>query len=182
MELDRFLSHFTGVHPTGPEQWLAHCPAHDDRRPSLPIGIGAGGRRLVHCRSGCPLDAVLAAAGLILDDLFPTPRVRALAGQEAAPGPRTGTDPAPDPTTRPRGRYGAWRAVWEEADLIRTERRLADRARRAADRLADPEGELAWALRGLAAELDTSADAAEARQDQQIRAQHDRTRRPRHGH
>lgn len=33
--------------------WLACCPAHDDREPSLAIRDGDDGRVLVHCHAGC---------------------------------------------------------------------------------------------------------------------------------
>jgi AAA domain-containing protein len=52
--------------------WLAKCPAHEDRRPSLTIDEGSDGRALVKCHAGCTLDAVLAASGLTRRDLFPT--------------------------------------------------------------------------------------------------------------
>lgn len=38
--------------------WMACCPAHDDRDPSLSIS-GRGGRLLVHCHAGCPQEAVI---------------------------------------------------------------------------------------------------------------------------
>lgn len=42
-------------------EWLATCPAHEDRNPSLSIREGADGRVLVICRAGCEQAAVLAA-------------------------------------------------------------------------------------------------------------------------
>ena len=53
--------------------YIAKCPAHDDRKPSLSIDEGVDGRALVICRAGCALDAVLFAAGLTINDLFPPP-------------------------------------------------------------------------------------------------------------
>jgi hypothetical protein len=41
--------------------WIARCPAHDDRKPSLSIAEGADGRVLVHCHAGCPQDLVIEA-------------------------------------------------------------------------------------------------------------------------
>jgi putative DNA primase/helicase len=38
--------------------WVARCPAHDDERPSLSIGIGNDGRVLLHCFAGCAPSAV----------------------------------------------------------------------------------------------------------------------------
>jgi putative DNA primase/helicase len=40
--------------------WMAKCPAHDDRTPSLSI-TDADGRVLVHCYAGCEQNAVIAA-------------------------------------------------------------------------------------------------------------------------
>jgi hypothetical protein len=39
--------------------WLACCPAHDDREPSLAIRDGDDGRVLVHCHAGCDQRDVL---------------------------------------------------------------------------------------------------------------------------
>lgn len=41
--------------------WIARCPAHRDRRPSLSIGTGRDGQFLAHCFSGCTFEAVAAA-------------------------------------------------------------------------------------------------------------------------
>ena len=56
--------------PAG-DGWLAKCPAHDDRKASLSIGVGGDGRTLLHCHAGCALDDILAAAHLEQTDLFP---------------------------------------------------------------------------------------------------------------
>lgn len=50
--------------------WLSRCPAHEDRGPSLSIGEGQGGRVLVRCFAGCPPEAVCAAVGVHMADLF----------------------------------------------------------------------------------------------------------------
>ncbi|MCH8843551.1 MAG: DUF3987 domain-containing protein [SAR324 cluster bacterium] len=41
--------------------WQAHCPAHDDRAPSLSIGEGDDGKLLVHCHTGCGQNDVIKA-------------------------------------------------------------------------------------------------------------------------
>jgi hypothetical protein len=64
--LDR-LNH---VKATGQGKWLARCPAHDDRSPSLSIRE-TGDRVLVHCFAGCAVSDVLLALGLGMADLFP---------------------------------------------------------------------------------------------------------------
>jgi hypothetical protein len=45
---------------TGPGRWMARCPAHDDRTPSLSI-TDRNGTVLVHCFAGCPQTEVIAA-------------------------------------------------------------------------------------------------------------------------
>lgn len=45
--------------------WMARCPAHQDRTPSLGIGRGRNGAPLVHCYAGCSQAAVLSALGTL---------------------------------------------------------------------------------------------------------------------
>jgi putative DNA primase/helicase len=40
--------------------WMARCPAHDDRNPSLAIAIARNGKVLVHCHAGCDKRTVIA--------------------------------------------------------------------------------------------------------------------------
>jgi hypothetical protein len=54
-------------------RWMAKCPAHLDRSPSLSIAAGGDGRVLLRCFAGCELSAVLQSAGLKIDNLFPGP-------------------------------------------------------------------------------------------------------------
>jgi putative DNA primase/helicase len=49
--------------------WQACCPAHEDRTPSLSITPTAD-RVLVHCHAGCTPEAIVAALGRTLADLF----------------------------------------------------------------------------------------------------------------
>jgi hypothetical protein len=51
--------------------YSCRCPAHEDRSPSLTIGIGADGRVLLSCHAGCSLAAVLESLRLEPKDLFP---------------------------------------------------------------------------------------------------------------
>ncbi len=55
------LGRLGGVRVAGDGQWIAQCPAHPDRVPSLSIGVGGNGCALVHCQAGCNIDEVLAA-------------------------------------------------------------------------------------------------------------------------
>jgi hypothetical protein len=52
--------HLGGGRKSG-KQWLARCPAHDDRTPSLSIGYGYDGRIVFHCHAGCSQQDVLHA-------------------------------------------------------------------------------------------------------------------------
>ncbi|MFN7948249.1 MAG: AAA family ATPase [Blastocatellia bacterium] len=52
-------------------EYAARCPAHDDRRASLNLKQSEDGRILMHCKAGCSIEAVTAAIGISLSDLFP---------------------------------------------------------------------------------------------------------------
>jgi hypothetical protein len=52
-------------------QWIAHCPAHNDRRPSLSIRECDDRRVLMHCFAGCAVENIVAALGLRMKDLAP---------------------------------------------------------------------------------------------------------------
>ena len=56
----------------------AHCPAHDDQRPSLSINPASRVAGVVlHCQVGCTPEAIVAALGLTMTDLFDKRRVAA---------------------------------------------------------------------------------------------------------
>ncbi|NNN00044.1 MAG: hypothetical protein HKL91_09625 [Candidatus Eremiobacteraeota bacterium] len=52
------------------DAWIARCPAHDDRSPSLSIKEGRDGRILVRCWAGCSLPEICSALGIRVSDLF----------------------------------------------------------------------------------------------------------------
>lgn len=54
----------------GPGKWQAKCPGHKDRNPSLSIAEGRDGRTLLNCHAGCRVEAILAAMGLQMSDLY----------------------------------------------------------------------------------------------------------------
>jgi hypothetical protein len=72
MEITPFLGRFKGVRPNG-SGWSALCPAHEDQHNSLAIAIGDKGI-LLCCHAGCSAEAIVAAVGLHLRDLFPDDR------------------------------------------------------------------------------------------------------------
>jgi hypothetical protein len=71
---DTLLARLEGVKRTGPDKWMARCPAHKDRTGSLSIRQLDDARVLVHCFAGCSVDDVTRAAGLEIADLFPPRR------------------------------------------------------------------------------------------------------------
>ena len=71
MSADTLLCRLDAVRRTGADCWIARCPAHDDRRPSLSIRGLPDGRVLVHCWADCATADVLNAVDLDFGALFP---------------------------------------------------------------------------------------------------------------
>lgn len=88
MTAEVLLSRLEKVKQTGKDRWLACCPAHPDKHPSLNIRETPDGTVLIKCFASCGAAEVVAAVGLELSDLFP---------------PRTDT---PDEPTRRHEREG----------------------------------------------------------------------------
>lgn len=85
------------------EEWIARCPAHDDKNPSLSIGEGEDGRVLIKCHAGCKIEDICEAEGLHIGDLFP----KREGGRAPPPEKRSTPQPADstgllEPTTFPR--------------------------------------------------------------------------------
>jgi len=133
--------------------WTARCLAHDDRHHSLSLAIGDDGRTLVNCFRGCKPQAIAAAAGLGLRDLFPdgaaprTPRVR----RGSSPLDEARRDILLEAQRQLR-RLQPLRDVFAEADLLRASRHQVARARAQATRLGDCDE--AWDLLALTAALE----------------------------
>ena len=70
--------------------WLACCPAHDDRNPSLSVSEGDDGTALLKCHTGCTMAAILAAVDLTPRDLFPD-KADATPNRNAKPQPNAPT-------------------------------------------------------------------------------------------
>jgi hypothetical protein len=71
MKADAFLSRLDKVQPRGgPASWIARCPAHNDKHPSMTIAE-IEGTVLVHCFAGCSIEDILAAVGMEYGALFP---------------------------------------------------------------------------------------------------------------
>lgn len=65
------LTYLKKVKPSGNGRFMACCPAHEDKTPSLAIQKLDDGRILLNCFAGCGAADVVAALGLSLTDLFP---------------------------------------------------------------------------------------------------------------
>ena len=72
--IDAVLHRLEKVKSTGPGKWIALCPAHDDKRPSLSIKEAEDGCALLKCWTGCGAAEIVSALGLSLADLFPGDR------------------------------------------------------------------------------------------------------------
>jgi len=76
----------------GDGQYQAHCPAHDDKKPSLSITEAEpGGKVLLYCQAGCATEDVLGALNLSWQDLFPGDGVLNSKGKDAKQGKEEAT-------------------------------------------------------------------------------------------
>lgn len=68
--LEVLLSRLKKVRKNG-KDYLACCPAHQDKSPSLTIAEKADGKVLIHCFAGCSPAEIVAAVGMNLSELMP---------------------------------------------------------------------------------------------------------------
>jgi len=68
--IENILSRLDLVKKSG-KGYLARCPAHNDKSPSLSLVELPDGRILMKCFAECMIQDVLVAIGLSLSDLFP---------------------------------------------------------------------------------------------------------------
>lgn len=71
MAIHDLLNTLSKVKKTGPSRYIALCPAHPDKRPSLTITEKDDGMVLLKCWAGCGAADVLNAVGLEFDALYP---------------------------------------------------------------------------------------------------------------
>ena len=69
--LEHVLSLLKGVRKAA-NGWNACCPAHQDRHPSLSVGLGTKKEGVIvfKCHAGCSYEAIVEALGLVSADLF----------------------------------------------------------------------------------------------------------------
>ena len=104
--MEVLLGRLEGVRPQGPSSWVARCPAHEDRDPSLSVSV-KDGRVLLHCFAGCAPDEVLGAVGLTWKDLR--------GGESWAWRPPFPSRPKLEPEAPSPKDLERWEALWERA-------------------------------------------------------------------
>lgn len=70
MDVNILLSRLDKVRASGSGRWVACCPAHEDRSPSLQISE-VDNRILIHCFAGCGATEVLNAINLDYSAIYP---------------------------------------------------------------------------------------------------------------
>jgi len=81
------LQRLDRVRETGPGRWIACCPAHSDKSPSLSIRELEDGRVLLHDFAGCSALEILDAVGLDWSALHPPREIHTPHRRKAAPIP-----------------------------------------------------------------------------------------------
>jgi len=71
MNINQLITNLDKARKTGDGKWLACCPAHEDRSPSLGITQADNGKILIHCFAGCDVSNIVSSIGLELADLMP---------------------------------------------------------------------------------------------------------------
>ena len=69
--VERLLPLLDKVRQTHSGQWIACCPAHDDRSPSLGVLEAEDGKLVMNCLAGCDITEILSVLGMAWPDLFP---------------------------------------------------------------------------------------------------------------
>jgi hypothetical protein len=72
----RILPNLDKVKPRGQDKWIACCPAHDDKSPSMTIKLTDDGRILFHCFAGCTVQEICDSIAVEVHHLFPDDKTR----------------------------------------------------------------------------------------------------------
>jgi len=76
MMVEDLLPLLDGVRSSGKNRWIARCPHHKDKSPSLAITRGDRVPIVMHCFAGCDADQIAMSLGIKLSDLMPDPEPR----------------------------------------------------------------------------------------------------------
>jgi hypothetical protein len=69
-KVNGLLGKLQKVKSRGRDSWVACCPAHDDKSPSLKLDI-KNNKILIKCWSGCSTEDILGAVGMDFHDIMP---------------------------------------------------------------------------------------------------------------
>ena len=64
------LNRLQKVKSSGRDSWMACCPAHEDKNPSMKIDI-KNDKILIKCWTGCSVEDILGAVGMDFSDILP---------------------------------------------------------------------------------------------------------------
>lgn len=159
-DVDALLDRLDGVRNLAADHWIARCPAHDDRRPSLDIRLAHDGKILLCCRPGCRADEILQALGLDWAVLFPDGPSRPVHRSRPETEPDWARHKLFARATRTRERRKAWLPIWLGSDHVRELMRLVMTTRSDAITLGDTPG--GWTLLAFAAAIEVEAFNTEA--------------------
>lgn len=70
MKIEALLTKLDKVKKHG-KGYMACCPAHEDRTPSLSIAQAPDGRVLLKCFAGCDVHSIVQAVGMSISDIMP---------------------------------------------------------------------------------------------------------------
>ena len=69
--MEILMNQLEQVKRTGKGRFIARCPSHGDKHPSLAIRETDDGVILLHCFAGCDVGSVVGALSMDLSDLYP---------------------------------------------------------------------------------------------------------------
>jgi hypothetical protein len=69
--INTLLDRLQKTRQTSANEWVACCPAHQDKSPSMGIKLTDDDKILIHCFAGCSVIDITSAIGMDLEDLFP---------------------------------------------------------------------------------------------------------------
>ena len=77
MELQELVDKLDAVRPIR-KGWAARCPAHDDHKASLTVGVGKDQPVVIRCHAGCEVADILKALGVSWSDVMGEAHVEAV--------------------------------------------------------------------------------------------------------